>query len=78
VESLRAVRGRGAGGTCLLTAGVDVQADRLELEIVGWGRDEESWSVAYHVIPGDILRNEVWAALDEILLSIYTHERGSR
>ncbi len=22
-----------------LTAGVDVQADRLELEVVGWGRD---------------------------------------
>jgi len=33
---------------------------------------------AYHVIPGDILRNEVWAALDEILLSIYTHENGQQ
>jgi phage terminase large subunit GpA-like protein len=38
-------------GVTLITAGVDVQADRLELEIVGWGRDEESWSVAYHVLP---------------------------
>jgi phage terminase large subunit GpA-like protein len=65
-------------GACLLTAGVDVQADRIELEIASWGRDEESWSVAYHVIPGDILRNEVWAALDEILLSIYTHENGQQ
>ena len=48
-------------GVCLLTAGVDVQADRLEMEVVGWGRDEESWSIGYHVIPGDILRSEVWA-----------------
>jgi phage terminase large subunit GpA-like protein len=65
-------------GVCLLTAGVDVQADRLEMEIVGWGRDEESWSVAYHVIPGDILRNEVWAQLDELLRSTYTHENGQQ
>ena len=65
-------------GVCLLTAGVDVQADRLEMEIVGWGRDEESWSVAYHVIPGDILRNEVWAQLDELLRSQYTHENGQQ
>jgi predicted RecA/RadA family phage recombinase len=36
-------------GVALITAGVEVQADRLELEIVGWGRDEESWSIAYHV-----------------------------
>jgi len=42
------------------------------------GQDEESWSVAYHVIPGDILRNEVWAALDEILLSTYGHESGQQ
>ena len=33
-------------GVALITAGVDVQADRLEMEIVGWGRDEESWSIA--------------------------------
>ena len=65
-------------GVCLLTAGVDVQADRLEMEIVGWGRDEESWSVAYHVIPGDILRNEVWAQLDELLRTRYTHENGQQ
>lgn len=64
-------------GVTLLTAGVDVQADRLEVEIVGWGRDEESWSIAYHVIPGDILRPEVWAALDEILLSEFRHENGT-
>jgi len=38
-------------GAALITAGVDVQADRLEVELVGWGRDEESWSIAYSCDP---------------------------
>ncbi len=54
----------------------DVQADRLEMEIVGWGRDEESWSIGYHVIPGDVTRNEVWEHLDGLLLSQYLHASG--
>jgi len=33
-------------------------------------------SISRH--PRDILRNEVWAALDEILLSVYTHENGQQ
>jgi phage terminase large subunit GpA-like protein len=63
-------------GVALITAGVDVQADRLEMEIVGWGRDEESWSIAYHVIPGDVMRNEVWDHLEGLLLSEYLHASG--
>jgi phage terminase large subunit GpA-like protein len=63
-------------GVALITAGVDVQADRLEIEIVGWGRDEESWSIAYHVIPGDVARNEVWDHLEGLLLSEYLHVSG--
>ena len=39
-----------AGG-CFLTAGCDVQSDRLEVEIVAWGKDYESWSVAFYVLP---------------------------
>jgi phage terminase large subunit GpA-like protein len=37
----------------LLTAGVDVQSDRLEVQIVGWAAFEESWAVRYEVLPGD-------------------------
>jgi len=36
-----------------LTAGVDVQKDRLEYEIVGWCRNKRSYSINYGVIPGD-------------------------
>ena len=37
----------------VITAGVDVQDDRLELEIVGWGRGSESWSLDYRILDGD-------------------------
>ena len=57
----------------VLTAGVDVQGDRLEMEIVGWGEYEESWSVHYQVIQGDPVHGDVWDILDEILLTPIPH-----
>lgn len=39
-------------GVLMLTAGVDVQKDRLECEVVGWGKDHESWSIDYRVFYG--------------------------
>jgi phage terminase large subunit GpA-like protein len=39
-------------GVLVLTAGVDVQKDRLEVEVVGWGKDHESWSIDYKVFHG--------------------------
>lgn len=67
-------------GVGVLTAGVDVQADRVELEVVGWGRGEESWSVDYVIINGDTSKpakgeemGEVWKELDKALSRTYTH-----
>ncbi len=57
----------------LLTAGIDVQNDRLELEVVGWGRSEESWHIDYHIIPGDPSSFEVWDQLDKYLTRRWTH-----
>lgn len=54
-------------GVVILTAGVDVQDDRLEVEIVGWGAGEESWSIAWHLIPGDPSGPEIWRELAEFL-----------
>ena len=51
----------------VVTAGVDVQADRLEVEIVGWTRRFESWSIDYRVIRGDPRTEVPWRALDELL-----------
>ncbi len=51
----------------VLTAGVDVQDDRVEGEIVAWGENEESWSVQYFRLYGDPGKFELWNALDEML-----------
>jgi phage terminase large subunit GpA-like protein len=63
-------------GIVLITAGADLQADRIELEIVGWGRDEESWSLAYVVLPGDPAQRELWDMLDQALSMTFEHPCG--
>ncbi|WP_246787072.1 phage terminase large subunit family protein [Bartonella bovis] len=57
----------------LLTAGIDVQNDRLELEVVGWGRGEESWNIDYQVFPGDPSSLDIWDQLDEYLQKRWPH-----
>lgn len=54
-------------GVLFLTAGVDVQDDRLEVEVVGWGIDHESWSIGYEIIPGDPGLADVWDSLFDYL-----------
>ena len=51
-------------GVYLLTCGVDIQQDRIEYEVVGWGMEMESWSVKYGVLWGDTTRAAVWKELD--------------
>lgn len=43
-----------------LTAGVDVQGDRLELEVWGWGPHREAWVISWEQLEGDPGRPEVW------------------
>ena len=69
--------GTAPDGAVVLTAGVDVQGDRLEVEVVGWGPSMESWSILYEVIHGDPEGAEVWERLDEILDAKYRHESGA-
>jgi phage terminase large subunit GpA-like protein len=54
-------------GVLLLTAGVDVQDDRIECEVIGWGLDFESWSIAYKVFYGSPAGKEVWDDLKAFL-----------
>lgn len=58
-------------GVLVLVAGVDVQDNRLELEIVGFGAGGESWGIAYEVIHGDPAQQPVWNALEAHLLRTY-------
>jgi phage terminase large subunit GpA-like protein len=61
-------------GVLVLTAGVDVQGDRLECEIVGWGLDKESWSIDYNIIFGDPSQIQVWRDLKEYLTREWEYE----
>lgn len=54
-------------GVLVMTMGVDTQDNRLEYEVVGWGRDEQSWGIAHGVIPGRADAPETWAEVDELL-----------
>lgn len=63
-------------GVAVVTAGIDTQGDRFEVEIVGWGRNEESWSIAYEVIEGDMESPEVWERLDALLKRIWYRADG--
>ena len=57
---------------CFLTAGVDVQKDRLELEIVGWCKDKRSYSIDYRIIEGDTARIDTWDKLAEVVNERWT------
>jgi len=68
--------GRVPRGGYVLTAGVDVQNDRIELEIVAWGKDHENWSVDYRVIYGNPTTQAPWNKLSEILNEEFESEDG--
>lgn len=54
-------------GVLMLTAGVDVQDGRLEVEVVGWGEGRESWGIEYAVFAGDTSLDGPWHQLDAFL-----------
>lgn len=60
----------------VLVASVDVQDDRLEIEVKGFGVGEESWGIDYKIIYGDPSKSIVWKDLDDALLQTYENEDG--
>ncbi len=63
-------------GSLILTAGVDTQDDRLECEVVAWGLGEESFSIDYIRLYGDLTKPGVWNILAEMLRKTYAREDG--
>ncbi|SFK45476.1 Phage terminase, large subunit GpA [Azotobacter beijerinckii] len=56
-------------GVLLITAGIDVQGDRLAVVVTGWGRGEESWRLYWGELPGNPVDvdDPVWSELDRLL-----------
>lgn len=64
-------------GVCFVTAGADVQKDRIELEIVGWGKNRESWSIDYRVLWGQTDDMAVWDELAKLVTETWAREDGA-
>lgn len=64
-------------GVLILTAAVDVQDNRLEYEIVGWGEEEECWGIKKGIILGAPDTAAVWRQLDEQLDREYHFADGT-
>lgn len=65
-------------GVLFLTAGADVQRDRIELDVWGWGRGLRSWLIDHIVLEGDVTQPAVWAKLDAVLAQTWPHAGGNR
>ena len=54
-------------GVLLLTGAVDVQKNRLEYEICGWGYNEECYGIVRGVLMGEPTDIGTWRELDKVL-----------
>ncbi|HEX8382440.1 MAG TPA: terminase gpA endonuclease subunit [Sphingomonas sp.] len=79
-ETLAARAERWAGevpeGVGTITAGLDTQDDRVEIEFVGWGHGEESWSLDHIIVPGDPAADEFWTRVDRELQRTFKRADG--
>lgn len=62
----------------ILTAGVDVQHDRLECSVLGFTADDSVCAMRHEVFYGDVLRNTVWTELDDFLKRTWPHPLGGK
>ena len=63
-------------GVLCLTCGVDTQDNRLEYEVVGYGRDRETWGIEKGFIMGKPLEDDVWERLDGIIDRTWKFKNG--
>lgn len=64
-------------GVLLLTAAIDVQKDRFEVEIRGWSRNYETWGIYKTEIYGNLITDEPWDQLEAYLGQPLYFEDGS-
>lgn len=54
-------------GASVITAGIDVQKDRVEIHVVAWSRDKQRWVLGYEIFYGDVEETEVWDVLADFI-----------
>jgi phage terminase large subunit GpA-like protein len=65
-------------GGLFLTAGADVQKDRIEVSVWAWGRGLESWLIDHIIIDGGPGDAATWARLAALLGETWPHASGVR
>lgn len=71
-------RGTIPAGFPVLTLGIDCQADRVEWQVVGWGRDFRRAIVDYGVFPGHISEEGCQDRLDGLLAQEWRNITGRK
>ncbi len=61
-----------------LTAGCDVQHDRIEATFIGWGEDGTAYVLGHRVVWGAWDEEATWAELDALLKQTFSHDLGGR
>lgn len=62
-------------GALRITAGIDVQQDRIEIGVWGWGRGMESWAIDHHIIEGNpSADDELWSSAATYLRRTYRQQ----
>lgn len=61
----------------VITSGIDVQANRIEMLVEGWARDEQSYALHHVIIYGDPNTPKIWDDLQAAVLRRYSHASGA-
>lgn len=62
----------------VITGGIDLQANRVEIGIEGWARDEQWYGLEYIVEYGDPTNSETWDRVEKHLHRLYPHPSGAQ
>ncbi|MDX3929212.1 MAG: phage terminase large subunit family protein [Shinella sp.] len=71
-------RGRIPAGGIIITLGIDCQSDRVEWQLVAWGRDFKRWVVDCGVIPGHISEKGCQDRLDALVVQTWSNAYGQK
>jgi len=61
---------------CVLTLGIDCQKDRVEWQLIAWGRDYRRHVVDVDIITGHITEEACMTGLDHLMLRTWKHASG--
>lgn len=69
-------RGRIVQWALVVTLGIDCQADRVEWQVIAWGRDYRRHVVDSGIVPGHIREPNTQAVLDKLMTMSWRHDSG--